>query len=92
VYFAEAHIEIDPYKLEVHQLAGRAYEQLKDWARAAREFEVATAIDEKDVESWVGLARARKALGDAAGARKAVDQALDIDGTHAEAKALRGSL
>jgi len=90
--FAEACTEVDPYNPEVHRLAGQAYLSLNDCRHAAREFAVATAVDDKDVESWVGLARARKALGQAKEARQAVDQALDIDGAHKEAKALRDEL
>ena len=86
--FAAIHIEIDPYNVEIHHLGGKAYEELKDWAHAAREYKVATAIDEKDVESWVALARVYKADGHKAEALKAVQQALDIDGTQEEAKAL----
>ncbi|MCY3018679.1 MAG: tetratricopeptide repeat protein [Planctomycetota bacterium] len=90
--FAMAHIETDPYAVEVHRLAGQAYSELKDYAHAAREYSVATAMDDKDVESWVGLARAHSALGQNPEALAAVRRALDVDETHAEAKALRDKL
>jgi len=92
VWFAEAHITIDPYKVEVHRIAGQAYEELKDAARASREYQVAVAIDDKDVESWVGLARMRKAAGKREEALQAVQKALEVDGAHAAAKALRDEL
>jgi len=89
---AGAHTEVDPYKGEVHRLAGQAAMALKDYASAARELAVAVAVDDKDVESWVSLARARKELGQTDAARQAVQQALDVDGTSKEAKALREEL
>lgn len=92
VEFAMSHIEIDPYPVEVHRLAGKAYEELKDYKRAAREFGVAAAIEDKDVDSWVGLARMHKQLGNKAEALKALEKALEIDGTHADAKAIRQQL
>ena len=90
--FANAHIEINPYKVEVHQIAGKTYEEQKDFAHAEREFSVATFLNDKDVDSWVALARARKALGKRAEGLKAAQAALDIDGTQTEAKALREEL
>lgn len=86
VEFAEAHISIDPYKLEVHKFAGKAYEELKDFKHAQREFKVACAIDQNDVENWVNLARASKAAGDDAGAKEAAKRGLDIDNTVKELK------
>jgi cytochrome c-type biogenesis protein CcmH/NrfG len=53
---------------------------------------VAVAIDDKDVESWVGLARMRKAANKREEALQAVQHALEVDGTHAEAKKLRDEL
>jgi cellulose synthase operon protein C len=90
--FAMTHIEIDPYVPEVHVKAGRAFAALGDFNSAAREFQVAAALNDKDVDSFVGLARARKELGETDAALKAVEAALEIDGTHAEAKALRDQL
>ena len=86
---AMMHIQIDPYVAEVHRLGGQAFEALKDAAKATREYEVAVAIDDKDVESWVGLARMRHAAGKREEALQAVQRALEVDGSHAEAKALR---
>jgi len=90
--FAMSHIEIDPYPVEVHRLAGKAFEELKDYKRAAREFGVATAIDDKDVPSWIGVARMHKQLGNKAEALKAADKALEVDGSSAEAREIRASL
>jgi tetratricopeptide (TPR) repeat protein len=86
--FAQAHIAIDPYVLEVHKLAGRAYEELKDYAHAAREYAVAGAIDANDVENWVSLAKAYKAQQMNPQALDAAQKAFDIDNTNVEAKAL----
>lgn len=90
--FACACIEDDPYNPEVHHLAGQAAIELKDWASAAREFSVATVLNDKDAQAWVALARAQMALGDLPAARQAVRQALDVDATDKEAKALRDEL
>jgi tetratricopeptide (TPR) repeat protein len=83
--FAGAHIEIDPYKAEVHRLAGQAYENLHDLPKAVREFVVATAVDDKDAASWTALARVDKALGDNAAALRAAQFALEIDSQNEEA-------
>jgi len=90
--FAMSHIEIDPYNPEVHREAGKACVELKDSVRAVREFSVATALNDKDVECWVGLARAQLALGQKHLALKAAQQALEVDGSNADAKALRTEL
>jgi tetratricopeptide (TPR) repeat protein len=90
--FVEAHNEIDPYNGEVHRMGGKAYEELKQYKLAARELAVATALDDKDVAGWVALARVYKAAGDPVAARKAVESALEVDGTHAEAKKLKEEL
>ena len=86
IEFADAHFAIDPYNAEVHRLAGQAYEILKDEDKALREFSVAVAVDEKDVESWVGLARLQKSKKMLEEARASLRTALEVDGTHAEAK------
>ena len=88
IEFAEAHIAIDPYVLEVHKLAGKAYEETQDLMHAAREFKVATAIDAKDVECWTALARVLKAAGNAEASRDAALKGLEIDNTVEELKAL----
>jgi tetratricopeptide (TPR) repeat protein len=90
--FAQAYVEVDPYKPEVHCLFGQACRELKDFARAAREYQVATALNDKDVESWIGLARAHQALGQREAALTAVQKALDVDGMCPAAKALRDEL
>jgi tetratricopeptide (TPR) repeat protein len=90
--FALAFFEIDPYDVEMHRRAGQVFEEVKDFARAAREYHVATALDEKDVDSWVGLGRMEKARGDREAAVKAVRAALEIDATHEGARALRKEL
>lgn len=90
--FAMAHNEIDPYVVEVHRSGGKAFEAIGDAKSAAREFQVATALDDKDVESWVAQGRLLAKLGQKEAALKAVQAALDVDGTHAEAKALRDTL
>jgi tetratricopeptide (TPR) repeat protein len=86
--FATAHIMVDPYKADVHKYAGQAYEQLKDLPHAEREYGVATTVDDKNVDCWVGLARVRKAQGHKHDALKAAKAALDVDGTNAEAKSM----
>ena len=90
--FATSFIEIDPYDLEVHQKAGRAYMELKDLPHAIREFHIATVIDNLDIESWVGLAKAQVAAGNKKEAKESVEKALEVDGTHAEAKEMRKKL
>jgi cellulose synthase operon protein C len=90
--FAMAHNEIDPYVVEVHRLGGKAFEQLGDFNSAAREYLVATALDDKDVESWVSSARMYAKAGKKEEALKAVQAALDVDGTHEDAKKLKEEL
>jgi cellulose synthase operon protein C len=92
IEFADAHIGIDPFVVEVHREAGKAFEVLKDMPHAVREYGVAVALDDKDVESWVGLARAYKEQKQYEEARKAARSALEVDGSHAEAKAIRDEL
>jgi len=91
-FFGEAHVEVDPYKKEVHMKLGRVFEELKEPAKAAREYQVATAIDEKDVDAFVKLAKLRLALGQREEAIRALNAALDIDATHAGAKALKAEM
>jgi tetratricopeptide (TPR) repeat protein len=92
VEFANAHLEIDPYKLEVHKILAKTYEELKDWPHVEREYTVATFLNDKDVESWTGLARAQRAQGKKSEALKTVKQALDIDGTVDDLKKMRDDL
>lgn len=89
---ANRHNEINPYKPEVHRLAGKVFEELKDTPRAIREYHVATVLDEKDVESYVKVGRLRLTQGNRDEAAKAVKAALEIDGTHEGAKALKKDL
>ncbi len=86
IEFANAHIEIDPYVLDVHKMAGKAYEELKDYPHAAREYGVAGAIDAQDVENWVSVARMYKAAGKNQEALEAAKKAYDIDNTNKDAK------
>jgi len=88
IAFANAHIEIDPYVLDVHKWAGNAYEELKDYDHAAREYGVAGALDAKDVDNWVNQARVFKATGKKQEAIDAARKAYDIDNTHKGAKDL----
>jgi cellulose synthase operon protein C len=92
VDFASAHIAINPYPVEVHRLAGKAYEELKNFPLALREYTVGTACDEKDIECWIGLARMQKLEKKFEEARKAIDKALEIDGSNADAKAIAEEL
>lgn len=89
---AARHIEVNPYKPEIHRHAARVFEELKDQAKALREYRVLTALDEKDVESWVKVGRLELARGNRDAALQAVKAALEIDGTHAGAKALNAEL
>lgn len=90
--FAERFFEIDPFDRKIHRKAGRVYEELKDLKRAAREYHVATVLDEKDVDSFYDLARMEHAQGNREAAAKAVRAALEIDAMHAGAKKLRREL
>jgi tetratricopeptide (TPR) repeat protein len=86
VAFAEAHIAIDPYVLEVHTMASKAYEEIGDMAHAAREMGVAAVIEPTSVDAWVGLARLDLAAGKKEEARKAIAKAADIDNTRQDVK------
>ena len=66
--------------------------ELKNPAKAAREFEAAWELDADDTDSAVGLAQAQIELGRKADAAKTVDRILEKEPDHAEAKALREKL
>ncbi|MCW8132192.1 MAG: tetratricopeptide repeat protein [Planctomycetota bacterium] len=89
---AERHMEINPYKPEIHKLAGRVFVELKDLPRAIREYRVVVALDDKDVESLVKLGRLHFEQGNREEAGKAVRAALEIDATDEGAKTLRKDL
>ncbi|MBE7465657.1 MAG: tetratricopeptide repeat protein [Planctomycetes bacterium] len=91
-WFAMRHIEINPYDVFVHRKGGEAFEALKDLRRAAREFRIATQLDEQDIDSWVALGRVELEQGNREAAVQAVRSALHIDGTHEAAKVLKQQL
>jgi tetratricopeptide (TPR) repeat protein len=90
--FAQAVFEVDPYDPDTHRKAAGLFEEAKDLARAAREYAATTSLDEKDVESWVGLGRVELARGNRDAAAKAVEAALEIDATYEKARELRKQL
>lgn len=91
---ADAYLEaifIDPFELEVHIEAGKAYEKAARHAEAAREYGVATALDSHSLPALVGHARALIASGQMRKARKAISAVLALDPENAEALALQRS-
>ena len=60
--------------------------ELKHYAEASRYFSEALAIRSDDADIWVGFADARANLGDAAGAIKSLERALEQDPAHGDAK------
>lgn len=85
-------IFIHPYQPEVHLTAAAAYTALKDFPRAEREYSVATALDNKMIDAWLGLAKARIAAENYTGAMVAVGAALELDGNNAEAAELNAQV
>ena len=68
---------------------GAAYFRAKDMKKAQGVFEKLVRMLPKDPEIWINLAKARQ-LNKAGGAKKALQQALEIAPNNAEAKALIG--
>jgi tetratricopeptide (TPR) repeat protein len=60
--------------------------ELKHYEEASRYFSEALAIRSDDADLWVGFADARGSLGDAAGAVKSLERALERDPGHDDAK------
>jgi tetratricopeptide (TPR) repeat protein len=60
--------------------------ELKHYEEASRYFSEALAIRSDDANVWVGFADARDKLGDAAGAIKSLERALEHDPGHDDAK------
>ena len=66
---------------------GRALALVNEWELAASAFEQATQINEKNAEAWAWLGEAYQQLGQ--DGRAALDQALRIDHTSVNVRALR---
>lgn len=89
---AEAEAAPPAHAAEGARLAGRALAELGQGERAAEAFDRALALDDKDAELWLDIARFRRSTGEAAGAIAAADRALAIDPALADALILRGEL
>ena len=75
----ERAIWIDPFHLDIHERLAAGYEAAERWPEAARERRALLALDPADqAEAHYRLALALHRGGDAAGARRAVLDALDI--------------
>ncbi|MFK7886072.1 MAG: tetratricopeptide repeat protein [Gammaproteobacteria bacterium] len=71
---------------------GKAQISARDYPRAAQSFLEATQRNPEDVFAWASLGRTREVLGDVAGAREALGQALAIDASNATANLFLGML
>jgi tetratricopeptide (TPR) repeat protein len=85
-------VYIDVLDAEVHALLGRACEQLQDRRQAIREYEATLQLDDKDLDTRVGLARVLIADGRKDDARPHVQKVLAVDAGNEEAKRLLESL
>ena len=82
-------LELEPGSAEAHALKGASFARLGDLEKAANSFRSSLKSDRTSVSSWVDLGRVLIELGDNAGARDALEEALFLDpGNGAAEKAL----
>jgi tetratricopeptide (TPR) repeat protein len=78
-YYIDRAIQVDPYRIDVHQLKARYAESIEDSALAVTEYEVLAKLDFNDpVESQTDLAEAYLRNGQLDEARQNVLSALEI--------------
>lgn len=78
-YYIDRAIQVDPYRIDVHQLKARYAESIEDSALAVTEYEVLAKLDFNDpVESKTNLAEAYLRNGQLDEARQNVLSALEI--------------
>ena len=78
-YYIDRAIQVDPYRIDVHQLKARYAESIEDSALAVTEYEVLAKLDFNDpVESKTDLAEAYLRNGQLDEARQNVLSALEI--------------
>ncbi|NQT50617.1 tetratricopeptide repeat protein, partial [bacterium] len=85
-------IYIDPFSIEPHLAAARAFEAIGSHSRAAAEYTVATHIDKRHLPALVGRARCLAAAGDKDEARKALEAVRELDPANAELPAIERTL
>ena len=74
------------------RIMGRLAIQTGDEELATRAFDHAVALDDRNPELWVDIARFRARSGDQAGAINAVDEAVKLDANNIRALQYRGEL
>ncbi len=80
------------YHAYTARITGRVGLQTGDNALATRAFDRAIALDPKDPDLWVDIARFRASSGDQAGAIAAVDEAVALEPNNIRALQYRGEL
>ena len=89
---AEAAKAPAPHRAYAARIAGRAYMELSDQAKAAAAFTEAMQAGPNDSLVWTDVARFRRGTGELAEAIEAVDKAVALDKGNIEALTLRGEL
>ncbi|MEX1197534.1 MAG: tetratricopeptide repeat protein [Pseudohongiellaceae bacterium] len=86
-YYIDRAMAINPYRLDVHELAARVAEQQQETARAVQELEIVTTLERNDpVDARTRLARAYLNNGQPGEARTTVLRALEQAPTYEAAQ------
>ena len=92
VKYGRLAIHVDVLDAEIHRILGESYRGLKNYSRSIREFEVAIELKPKDDALEVGLAKTHLATGNKEKAKLLLDDVLERNPDHAEAKTLQEKL
>jgi tetratricopeptide (TPR) repeat protein len=79
VQFAQENIAVDPTNSDWRVVAGMAYVQLKQYERAADQFQRAVQLSPDDITAWNLLAQTYRAMGQPERAIRTLDSALRIN-------------
>jgi len=86
-YYIGRAMAVNPYRLDVHELAARVAEQRAETGRAVRELEIIATLDRNDpVDARTRLARAYLRDGQADAARSTILRALEQAPTYEQAQ------
>lgn len=77
--FAHENIAVDPANADWYVVAGFAYAQMKQFDRAADQFQRAVQLSPDDIAAWNLLAQSQRAMGQPERAIRTLDSALRIN-------------